>query len=73
MKYGAEIEVVQNGYILWLNGGESEQKIVIEEKESTHEGQHEAFMNLCHEIQDHFGVYYSKHQKSNCIIQMEKC
>jgi len=68
------IEQTRNGYILTGNFNESnneKSKVVIEEKEIEN-GEMIAMQDLLYLIKEHFGVYYSKYNKENLVIEIEK-
>jgi hypothetical protein len=67
------IEQIKNGYILLGKFSDdlmNQQKIVIEEKESE-DGELEAMQELLWQIKEYFGVYHSKHNKKNLIIEIK--
>jgi len=67
-----EIKRVSNGYILSGRFGDSDVKtdLLIEELEEE-DSELKAMKNLLWEITNYFGIYYSKHNKKNLIIQIE--
>lgn len=74
-KWDLHIEKVSNGYIAryvdqYEDGGKFIQTVVFEEPEEKG-GELEAMRNLLLFTKEHFGVYYSKHEKENLIIEIE--
>ncbi len=73
--WSLHIEKVSNGYIAryvdqYEDGGKFIQTVVFEEPEEKG-GELEAMRNLLLFTKEHFGVYYSKHEKENLIIEIE--
>jgi len=66
------IEASQNGYILAgkFNDSDLISKIVIEEKD-TNDSELIAMQDLLFAIKEYFGVYYSKHNAKNLVIEIE--
>ena len=74
-KWDLHIEKVSNGYIAryvdqYEDGGKFIQTVVFEVPEEKG-GELEAMRNLLLFVKEHFGVYYSKHEKENLIIEIE--
>lgn len=74
-KWGLHIEKVSNGYVAryvdqYEDGGKFIRTVVFEEPEEKG-GELEAMRNLLLFVKEHFGVYYSKHEKENLIIEIE--
>jgi len=65
-----EIKKVINGYILKGKFGDSDivEEVLIEEKEN----ELFAMQELLYQIKEYFACYYSKHNKENLIIKVEK-
>jgi hypothetical protein len=75
MNQELDIEKVSNGYIVteWDENEEGEQidrQTVIEEPD-TETGELEAMQNLLWFVCETFGVYYSKHNKRNLVIEIQ--
>jgi len=73
--WSLRIEKVSNGYIAryvdqYEDGGKFIQTVVFEEPEEEN-GDLIAMRNLLLFTKEHFGVYYSKHEKENLIIEIE--
>ena len=66
------VEQTNNGYILVgkFNDSEIKTKIVIEEKDEEHSDLL-AMQELLWQIKEYFGVYNSKHNKKNLMIEIE--
>jgi len=69
------IEKVSNGYVAryvdqYEDGGKFIQTVVFEAPEEEN-GDLIAMRNLLLFTKEHFGVYYSKHEKENLIIEIE--
>ena len=67
------IEASQNGYILTGKFAENDMtsKVVIEESENKEDADLEAMQNLLFTVKEYFGMYYSKHNKKNLVIEIE--
>jgi hypothetical protein len=67
------IESSQNGYILTgkFNDNDLISKVVIEEKDGE-DSELEAMQDLLYAIKEYFGVYYSKHNEKNLVVEIEK-
>jgi hypothetical protein len=75
MNQELDIERVSNGYVIteWDENDEGEQidrQTVIEEPD-TETGELEAMQNLLWFIMEVFGVYYSKHNKRNLVVEIQ--
>ena len=73
--WSLHIEKVSNGYVAryvdqYEDGGKFIQTVVFEAPEEKG-GELEAMRNLLLFVKEHFGVYYSKHEKENLIIEIE--
>jgi hypothetical protein len=67
------IEQTKNGFILSGKFNDdlmNQQKIVIEEEEKENSDL-EAMEKLLWQIKEYFGVYYSKHNKKNLVIEIK--
>jgi len=67
-----QIEQTENGYIIVgkFNDNEEKTKIVIEEQDDDGAGLI-AMQCLLWQIKEYFGIYNSKHNKKNLVIEIE--
>ncbi len=73
MDWELEIKKADNGYILKGRFGDSEQvSYRIIEEEDDEDGELKAMEKLLYEVKEYFGVYYSKHNKKNLIIEIKE-
>jgi hypothetical protein len=75
MNQELDIERLSNGYVIteWVENDEGKQidrQTVIEEPD-TETGELEAMQNLLWFVREAFGVYYSKHNKRNLVIEIK--
>ena len=73
MDWKLEIKKVSNGYILRgrFDNGETISTLIIQEK-GVEGDELEAMEKLLWEIKEYFGVYYSKHNKKNLVIEIQE-
>lgn len=69
--FSLSITKVANGYLVIYNEDGIGIKKVFEEQD-TEDGELECTKNLLYYIKEHFGVYYSKHNKNNLVLNIEK-
>lgn len=71
MKWKITIEKVDNGYMVeYLSEmGDGNEKTLFEENE---EDDINCMQRLLYFIKEHFGIYYSKHNKKNLVINIEE-
>lgn len=83
MEWEIKIRKVENGFICsWKEESENEdnlllnKQVVFETKEENTEDinldEYKNMQNVLDFIKEHFGIHYSKHNKSNLIIKIEK-
>lgn len=75
MSWEIKIRKAVNGFVVEHESeGEIEGKVetVIEEDENDEFGELETMKNLLYFIKEHFGCYYSKHNKKNVNIEIEE-
>jgi len=68
-----EIRKAQNGYVLKgkFNDSDLVQEIIIEEKDIDCP-KLEAMKDVLYLVTEYFGIYYSKHNKQNLLIDIEE-
>ena len=73
MDWKLEIKKISNGYILKgrFDDGEIVTTHIIEE-EDEEDSDLEAMEKLLWEVKEYFGIYYSKHNKKNLVIEIQK-
>jgi len=76
MKWAIAVERVTNGYICrWYDEDEEGKPFIVSEvfeEIDTPEKELEATRNMLCRVKEHFGVFYSKHNKFNLDISIHK-
>ena len=73
MKFQLLITKADNGFILeWQDEGEGDSVIDHEEVFEEKESELECMQYMLLRVKEYFGVYYSKHNKENLVIEIVK-
>ena len=73
MSWNLVVEKTNNGFLLKGRHGDTDidSTMIIEEPENE-DGELKTMERVLYEVKEYFGVFYSKHNKENIIIKIEK-
>lgn len=78
MTWEIKINKVSNGYLLnWSEENDENemtdhQQVIEEKSEGEDDGELKAMEDLLFQIKEYFGVFYSKHNKKNLVIEIQE-